>query len=125
MGIRGGSRLGAVVVALLGVGAIGAAPGCSVGPDAPAAETLDADAWEHVYIRVPASRRGEFEEGGGLIRPVDPSEVSGQEDVWFAYFPRPYTAKLRKKGFTFVSPEGGGLSPRAVSPGETCPGVTA
>ena len=90
--------------------------GCSTGPeDSPDPSAVADEAWQHVHIQVPTERLEEFEEGGGLIRRVDPRGDRGEADWWLGYFPRSDLRRLEEAGFTWRHLPTGAVRPQALN----------
>lgn len=109
---------------ILGAAAFGGSSlvqGCSTErPVEPAVDAL-AGGWVHVHVQVPKERGNEFDEGGGLVRHMDPSEADGRDDVWLGFFPRVELPKLRARGFVVIeAPRASGLGTLANTDGGAC-----
>ena len=110
-----------VSVVTLGMAGSMLAAGCSSEGALPPlpSTTSDAVTWQRVQIRVPADRHGEFEEGGGLVRRLERSEVLGEPDWWIGRFPTYEIDRLLNEGFE-IRPLESGLTKPLANTGEVC-----
>ncbi len=108
-------------LAVGGIGAGSLTQGCKA--ERPLESQADplAGGWTFAHVQVPAERIGEFDEGGGLVRHVEPASAGGRDDVWLGYFPRVELPKLRARGFVVTEPNHeDGVGTRAITAGLEC-----